>query len=186
MVMAKGVEDTAFFRYTRLGTLTEVGADPTEFAVAPEEFHHRMARRQAELPLSMTTLSTHDTKRSEDTRARISVLAELAPEWQAALAPAAGAGAAARRAARQPAVAGHRRRLARGPRPAAVLRAEGRPGGRQLDRLAGPGRGLRSRSWPPPSTPPSTTRRSRRNWSPSWPCWRRTGPSTRWAPSWCS
>ncbi|SKB46199.1 maltooligosyl trehalose synthase [Arthrobacter sp. 49Tsu3.1M3] len=85
MVMAKGVEDTAFFRYTRLGTLTEVGADPTEFAVAPEEFHTRMARRQAELPLSMTTLSTHDTKRSEDTRARISVLAELATEWQASL-----------------------------------------------------------------------------------------------------
>src|SRR6478609_4538017 len=85
MVMAKGVEDTAFFRYTRLGTLTEVGADPTEFAVAPEEFHTRMAGRQAELPLSMTTLSTHDTKRSEDTRARISVLAELAPEWQASL-----------------------------------------------------------------------------------------------------
>jgi (1->4)-alpha-D-glucan 1-alpha-D-glucosylmutase len=86
MVMAKGVEDTAFFRYTRLGTLTEVGADPTEFAVAPEEFHQRMARRQAGQPLSMTTLSTHDTKRSEDTRARISVLAELAPEWRAALA----------------------------------------------------------------------------------------------------
>ncbi|MDI3241408.1 malto-oligosyltrehalose synthase [Arthrobacter sp. AL08] len=86
MVMAKGVEDTAFFRYTRLGTLTEVGADPTEFSLAAEEFHHRMARRQAELPLSMTTLSTHDTKRSEDTRARISVLAELAPEWRAALA----------------------------------------------------------------------------------------------------
>lgn len=85
MVMAKGVEDTAFFRYTRLGTLTEVGADPTEFAVAPEEFHHRMARRQAAQPLSMTTLSTHDTKRSEDTRARISVLAELAPEWHASL-----------------------------------------------------------------------------------------------------
>lgn len=85
MVMAKGVEDTAFFRYTRLGTLTEVGADPTEFAVAPEEFHHRMARRQAAQPLSMTTLSTHDTKRSEDTRARISVLAELAPAWHASL-----------------------------------------------------------------------------------------------------
>ncbi|MHA7222038.1 malto-oligosyltrehalose synthase [Arthrobacter sp. RHLT1-20] len=85
MVMAKGVEDTAFFRYTRLGTLTEVGADPTEFSVPPEEFHARMARRQAELPLSMTTLSTHDTKRSEDTRARISVLAELPAEWKAAL-----------------------------------------------------------------------------------------------------
>lgn len=86
MVMAKGVEDTAFFRYTRLGTLTEVGADPTEFSIAPEEFHHRMARRQAEIPLSMTTLSTHDTKRSEDTRARISVLAEAAGEWKDALA----------------------------------------------------------------------------------------------------
>ena len=86
MVMAKGVEDTAFFRYTRLGTLTEVGADPTEFAVDPAEFHHRMARREAELPLSMTTLSTHDTKRSEDTRARISVISEFVTEWEQVLA----------------------------------------------------------------------------------------------------
>jgi len=85
MVMAKGVEDTAFFRYTRLGTLTEVGADPTELAVAPEEFHRRMARRQSRLPLSMTTLTTHDTKRSEDTRARISVISEAVPEWEAFL-----------------------------------------------------------------------------------------------------
>ncbi|WP_395398320.1 malto-oligosyltrehalose synthase [Arthrobacter sp. UC242_113] len=85
MVMAKGVEDTAFFRYNRLGTLTEVGADPTEFAVEPEEFHARLARRQAELPLSMTTLSTHDTKRSEDTRARISVISEVAGEWEKSL-----------------------------------------------------------------------------------------------------
>ncbi|NUP59179.1 MAG: malto-oligosyltrehalose synthase [Pseudarthrobacter sp.] len=81
MVMAKGVEDTAFYRYTRLGTLTEVGAEPTEFAVSPEEFHRRMQRRQQDLPLSMTTLSTHDTKRSEDARARISVIAELPQEW---------------------------------------------------------------------------------------------------------
>jgi (1->4)-alpha-D-glucan 1-alpha-D-glucosylmutase len=86
MVMAKGVEDTAFFRYTRLGTLTEVGADPTEFALDPAEFHRRMARREAELPLSMTTLSTHDTKRSEDTRARISVISEFTAEWDRALA----------------------------------------------------------------------------------------------------
>ncbi|WP_087873926.1 malto-oligosyltrehalose synthase [Arthrobacter globiformis] len=85
MVMAKGVEDTAFFRFNRLGTLTEVGADPTEFSVEPDEFHARMARRQAELPLSMTTLSTHDTKRSEDTRARISVISEVAGEWEKAL-----------------------------------------------------------------------------------------------------
>ncbi|WP_284976404.1 malto-oligosyltrehalose synthase [Arthrobacter sp. efr-133-TYG-104] len=82
MVMAKGVEDTAFFRYTRLGTLTEVGAEPTEFSLSPAGFHERMVRRQAELPLSMTTLSTHDTKRSEDTRARISVISEAVPEWE--------------------------------------------------------------------------------------------------------
>lgn len=81
MVMAKGVEDTAFYRYTRLGTLTEVGAEPTEFSVSSEEFHERMQRRQQDLPLSMTTLSTHDTKRSEDARARISVIAELPQEW---------------------------------------------------------------------------------------------------------
>ncbi|WP_350002007.1 malto-oligosyltrehalose synthase [Pseudarthrobacter sp. WHRI 8279] len=85
MVMAKGVEDTAFYRYTRLGTLTEVGAEPTEFSVSPDEFHQRMARRQQELPLSMTTMSTHDTKRSEDARARISVIAELPQEWTATL-----------------------------------------------------------------------------------------------------
>lgn len=83
MVMAKGVEDTAFFRYTRLGTLTEVGADPAEFALSPAGFHERMAHRQARLPLSMTTLTTHDTKRSEDTRARISAISEAVPEWEA-------------------------------------------------------------------------------------------------------
>ncbi|HKU30100.1 MAG TPA: malto-oligosyltrehalose synthase [Arthrobacter sp.] len=85
MVMAKGVEDTAFFRYTRLGTLTEVGADPTEFALPVRGFHERMAHRQERLPLSMTTLTTHDTKRSEDTRARISAIAESVPEWEAFL-----------------------------------------------------------------------------------------------------
>ncbi|WP_120521884.1 malto-oligosyltrehalose synthase [Arthrobacter celericrescens] len=85
MVMAKGVEDTAFFRYTRLGTLTEVGGDPTELAIAPGEFHRRMAGRQSRLLLSMTNLTTHDTKRSEDTRARISVISEAVPEWEAFL-----------------------------------------------------------------------------------------------------
>ncbi|MBD1590711.1 malto-oligosyltrehalose synthase [Arthrobacter sp. S1_S22] len=90
MVMAKGVEDTAFYRYTRLGTLTEVGAEPTEFSVSAAEFHQRMARRQQELPLSMTTMSTHDTKRSEDARARISVIAELPEEWADTLATLRG------------------------------------------------------------------------------------------------
>ncbi len=90
MVMAKGVEDTAFYRYTRLGTLTEVGAEPTEFSVSTAELHQRMARRQQELPLSMTAMSTHDTKRSEDARARISVIAELPEEWADTLATLRG------------------------------------------------------------------------------------------------
>ena len=85
MVMAKGVEDTAFYRYTRLGSLTEVGADPSEFSIGVAEFHRRQQLRQAAFPFSLTTLSTHDTKRGEDVRARISVLAEMPGEWEAAL-----------------------------------------------------------------------------------------------------
>jgi (1->4)-alpha-D-glucan 1-alpha-D-glucosylmutase len=81
-IMAKGVEDNAFYRYTRLVSLTEVGGDPAEFAVSPEEFHRRQADRQRRLPESMTVLSTHDTKRGEDTRARIHVLAELPGRWE--------------------------------------------------------------------------------------------------------
>ncbi|GAB3282282.1 malto-oligosyltrehalose synthase [Sinomonas notoginsengisoli] len=81
MIMAKAVEDTAFYRYTRLGTLTEVGGDPTVFAVSPGEFHEALAERERRQPHSMTSLTTHDTKRSEDTRARITVLSELADEW---------------------------------------------------------------------------------------------------------
>ncbi|TKV60808.1 malto-oligosyltrehalose synthase [Nakamurella flava] len=81
MVMAKGVEDCAFYRWTRLTSLTEVGAEPADFALDPAEFHRRQAERARTLPRSMTALSTHDTKRSEDTRARISVLSEIADEW---------------------------------------------------------------------------------------------------------
>jgi (1->4)-alpha-D-glucan 1-alpha-D-glucosylmutase len=81
MVMAKGVEDTAFYRATRLGTLTEVGADPSVFAITVEEFHAAQAARLAAWPHSMTTLSTHDTKRGEDVRARLSVLSEIPGRW---------------------------------------------------------------------------------------------------------
>lgn len=81
-IMAKGVEDNAFYRYTRLVSLTEVGGDPAEFALSPEEFHRRQTDRQRRLPESMTALSTHDTKRGEDTRARIHVLAELPGRWE--------------------------------------------------------------------------------------------------------
>jgi (1->4)-alpha-D-glucan 1-alpha-D-glucosylmutase len=85
MVMAKGVEDTAFFRYTRLTSLTEVGGDPAEFAIGLAEFHARSRDRFERMPRSMTTLSTHDTKRGEDVRARIDVIAEVPAEWAAIL-----------------------------------------------------------------------------------------------------
>jgi (1->4)-alpha-D-glucan 1-alpha-D-glucosylmutase len=84
-VMAKGVEDNAFYRTSRLTSLTEVGGDPDEFALSVEGFHAAMGRRQRERPLAMTATTTHDTKRSEDTRARIAVLAELPDDWAAAL-----------------------------------------------------------------------------------------------------
>ena len=86
MVMAKGVEDTAFYRVSRLASLTEVGGDPDEFALDVDAFHARQQARFAALPGSMTTLSTHDTKRGEDTRARITALAEVPREWAAFLA----------------------------------------------------------------------------------------------------
>jgi (1->4)-alpha-D-glucan 1-alpha-D-glucosylmutase len=81
MVMAKGVEDTAFYRYSRLTSLNEVGADPGEFSISASEFHERQQLRQAVLPASMTTLSTHDTKRGEDVRARIDTISEVPGEW---------------------------------------------------------------------------------------------------------
>ena len=82
MVMAKGVEDCAFYRYTRLTSLCEVGGDPSVFALEPAAFHELMARRQRDWPHAMTTTSTHDTKRGEDVRARIALLAE-SPAWWA-------------------------------------------------------------------------------------------------------
>ena len=85
MVMAKGVEDTAFYRYSRLPMLNEVGADPAEFSIGLDEFHRRHLVRQGSFPASQTTLSTHDTKRGEDTRARITVLSELPDRWSAVL-----------------------------------------------------------------------------------------------------
>ncbi|MFS8100720.1 malto-oligosyltrehalose synthase [Lentzea alba] len=83
MVVAKGTEDTAFYRYTNFVALNEVGGSPDTFGVPVEEFHRRAAARQASWPLSMTALSTHDTKRSEDVRARLAVLAEIPDEYLA-------------------------------------------------------------------------------------------------------
>ncbi|WP_428965565.1 malto-oligosyltrehalose synthase [Micromonospora fluostatini] len=80
-VMAKGVEDTAYYRWSRFVALNEVGGTPAHFGVTPAEFHRFAAARQARWPASMTTLSTHDTKRGEDVRARLAVLAELPRRW---------------------------------------------------------------------------------------------------------
>ena len=82
-VMAKGVEDTAFYRYLRLVALCEVGGDPSVFGATAADFHAWCATRQEHWPLSMTTLSTHDTKRSEDVRARLVLLTQRAEAWAA-------------------------------------------------------------------------------------------------------
>jgi (1->4)-alpha-D-glucan 1-alpha-D-glucosylmutase len=84
-VMAKGLEDTTFYVYTRLLSLNEVGNDADRFGVSPEDLHHTCEERQAKWPWALSALSTHDTKRSEDVRARLNVLSELPEEWQACL-----------------------------------------------------------------------------------------------------
>ncbi len=80
-VMAKGVEDTAFYRWPRLAALNEVGGEPDRLGIEPGEFHAFAARLARDWPATMTTLSTHDTKRQEDVRARLAVLAEIPAEW---------------------------------------------------------------------------------------------------------
>ncbi|MEV0325734.1 malto-oligosyltrehalose synthase [Micromonospora echinospora] len=80
-VMAKGVEDTAYYRWSRFVALNEVGGSPAHFGTPPEEFHRFATARQRRWPNAMTTLSTHDTKRGEDVRARLAVLSELPQRW---------------------------------------------------------------------------------------------------------
>src|SRR5690625_4664596 len=73
-VMAKGLEDTAFYRYFPLISLNEVGSQPTTFGLSIEQFHRDNSERQQQWPHAMLATSTHDNKRSEDVRARIEVL----------------------------------------------------------------------------------------------------------------
>jgi (1->4)-alpha-D-glucan 1-alpha-D-glucosylmutase len=80
-VMAKGVEDTAFYRYHRLVALNEVGGDPGRFGIPVADFHTACVAAQRDWPATMTTLSTHDTKRSEDVRARLVTLSEDPRGW---------------------------------------------------------------------------------------------------------
>lgn len=84
-VMAKGAEDTAFYCYNRFIALNEVGGNPGLFALEPEMFHSRMKERLEDYPLSMLSTSTHDTKRSEDVRARLVLLSEIPDAWKEAV-----------------------------------------------------------------------------------------------------
>ncbi len=81
-VMAKGVEDTAFYLYNRLVSLNDVGGDPTEFGFPPAKFHRASAHRAKHWPHTMLATSTHDNKRSEDVRCRIDTLSELGAGWR--------------------------------------------------------------------------------------------------------
>jgi (1->4)-alpha-D-glucan 1-alpha-D-glucosylmutase len=81
-IMAKGLEDTAFYIYNKLVSLNEVGGHPNKFGIDPVEFHNRVKSYMNNLPYSLITTSTHDNKRSEDVRARINVLSEIPNLWQ--------------------------------------------------------------------------------------------------------
>jgi len=80
-VMAKGCEDTAFYRYVRLVALNEVGGDPRRFGLSVAAFHHQMRDRLRARPQAMVTTATHDTKRGEDARVRLALLSEMPREW---------------------------------------------------------------------------------------------------------
>jgi (1->4)-alpha-D-glucan 1-alpha-D-glucosylmutase len=81
-VMAKAMEDTAFYRYNRLVSLNEVGGEPNHFGVSPAAFHHVLQQQLRRHPGSMLATATHDHKRGEDVRARLDVLSELPLEWR--------------------------------------------------------------------------------------------------------
>ena len=154
-VMAKGVEDTAFYRWFRLVALNEVGGDPTRFGVSAGGVPRLRRALARDWPTAMTTLSTHDTKRSEDVRARLSVLSEFPEEWAAARHRVARAGR--RRTGprssdarhRIPALADARRHLGPlGPDrggPPARLPGEGDPRGQGPHHVDRARRGLRGR-----------------------------------------
>lgn len=84
-VMAKGVEDTAFYRFNRLLALNEVGGDPSRFGVTIEQFHQACIATQTTHPYTLLGSSTHDTKRSEDVRSRLALLSEIPDVWARAV-----------------------------------------------------------------------------------------------------
>jgi len=81
-VMAKGLEDTAYYVFNRLLSLNEVGGDPGQFGISPEMFHRHNQERRQHSPYALSATATHDTKRGEDARARLNVLSEMPQEWR--------------------------------------------------------------------------------------------------------
>ncbi len=81
-IMAKGLEDTAFYIFNRLAALNEVGGEPQHFGISAETFHQRNLERQRDWPATLLTTSTHDTKRSEDVRARMVAISEVPDLWR--------------------------------------------------------------------------------------------------------
>jgi (1->4)-alpha-D-glucan 1-alpha-D-glucosylmutase len=84
-IMAKGVEDTAFYRYTRLLALNDVGGDPSRFGISVDEFHRGNEERARRFPLNLVTTQTHDAKRSDEVRARLAAITAIPAEWEAAV-----------------------------------------------------------------------------------------------------
>jgi (1->4)-alpha-D-glucan 1-alpha-D-glucosylmutase len=84
-IMAKGLEDTVFYIYNRLAALNEVGGEPQQFGLSVEAFHERNLDRHRNWPATLLTTSTHDTKRSEDVRARMVAISEIPELWRRSL-----------------------------------------------------------------------------------------------------
>ena len=135
-VMAKGIEDTAFYRYFRLTALNEVGGDPGRFSIGPDELHAAALERFARHPLQLLASQTHDTKRAGDVRARIGALAGMPERWARARSPLARADRRHGRSERGvPRVADARRRLADRAASARALSREGAARGQADDEL---------------------------------------------------
>lgn len=84
-IMAKGLEDTAFYIYNRLAALNEVGGEPQHFGIGRDDFHQRNSERLRDWPATLLATSTHDTKRSEDVRARMLAISEVPQLWRSSL-----------------------------------------------------------------------------------------------------
>ena len=176
-ITAKGVEDTAFYRYCRLISLNDVGGDPSRFGIDVGWFHASCVERLERFPLNLLTTQTHDAKRSADVRARIDALSSVPDEWAAHVArwfELTDSSAIQRRARRRRAllpVPDARRRLADRRRPDRGVHGEGAPRGKaehQLDRaerrLGGGGQAIRRARCTPTMRSWRTSSRSRGGW----------------------